>query len=97
MLPHPCILGDPQQSITKSEVDATPLPSRGPKSATSPRILRDPQCQARGAKSEVVQKGTKSEVAASPLPSRGPKRGRKCYVTHAFLGVPGKGFKKGPH
>ena len=30
-------------------------------------------------------KGTKSEVANSPLPSRGPKRGRKCYVTPAFL------------
>ena len=34
------------------------------------------------------QRGTKSEVAASTLPSRGPKRGRKCYVTHAFSGVP---------
>ena len=31
---------------------------------------------------------TKSEVATSPGPSRGPKRGRYCYVTHAFLGVP---------
>ena len=41
-----------------------------------PYILGDPQ-----------HRGTKSEVAASPLPSRGPKRGRKCYVTPAFLGV----------
>ena len=26
-----------------------------------------------------------------PLPSRGPKRGRKCYVTPAFLGIPKQG------
>ena len=42
-------------------------------------ILGGPQRQARGAK---------SEVAISPLPSWGAKRGRKCYVTHAFSGVP---------
>ena len=27
-------------------------------------------------------------MAASPLPSRGPKRGRKCYVTPTFSGIP---------
>ena len=32
--------------------------------------------------------GRKSEVAASPLPSWGPKRGRNCYATLAFSGVP---------
>ena len=40
-------------------------------------ILGDPQ-----------QRGAKSEWAASLLPSRGPKRGRKCYVTLAFSGIP---------
>ena len=45
-----------------------------------PCILGDPQHRA-----------TKSEVATSPLPSRGSKRGRKCYVTPAFLGIPNKG------
>ena len=45
----------------------------------NPCILGDPQRQARG---------QKSEVATSPLPSRGPKRGRNCYVTPAFLGIP---------
>ena len=51
---------------------------------TAPCILRDPQ-----------HRGTKSEVAASPLPSRGPKRGRKCYGTLAFSGVPyGRGQKR---
>ena len=33
-------------------------------------------------------KGTKSKVVASPLPSRGPERGRYCYITPAFSGVP---------
>ena len=27
-------------------------------------------------------------MATSPLPSRGPKRGRNCYVTPAFSGIP---------
>ena len=45
-----------------------------------PCILGDPQ-----------QRDAKLEVAVSPLPWRGPKRGRKCYVTHAFLGIPNKG------
>ena len=27
-------------------------------------------------------------MAASPLFCRGPKRGRKCYITPAFSGVP---------
>ena len=34
------------------------------------------------------QRGTKLAVAASPLPSWGPKRGRKCYITPAFSGIP---------
>ena len=27
-------------------------------------------------------------MATSPLPSQGPKRGRNCYVTPAFSGIP---------
>ena len=34
------------------------------------------------------QRETKSEMAASPLPSWRPKRGRKCYVTPPFSGIP---------
>ena len=43
-------------------------------------------------------RGTNSDVAASHLPFRGPKRGRKCYVTPAFLGSTTKeeGNKSGP-
>ena len=37
------------------------------------------------------RRGTKLPVATSPAPSRGPKRGRNCYVTPAFSGVPPKG------
>ena len=44
-----------------------------------PCIVRGPQRQAQKAK---------PEVAASPLLSRRPKRGRKCYVTPTFSGVP---------
>ena len=29
-------------------------------------------------------------MAASSLPYQGPKRGRKCYITPAFSGVPSK-------
>ena len=32
--------------------------------------------------------GRKSEMPTSRLRSRGPKRGRNCYVTAAFSGVP---------
>ena len=44
-----------------------------------PCILGGPQRQARGAKAEVV---------VSPLPSRVAKRGRKCFATPTFSGVP---------
>ena len=70
---------------TKSELDASPLPSRGPKSGR--------KCYITPAFSGVPNKGTKSELAASPLPSRGPKSGWKCYITHAFSGIPNKGDK----
>ena len=77
----PAFLGVPKQRGTKSELDASPLASRGPK--------RGRKCYVTPAFSGVpTQRRTKSELAASPLPSRGPKRGRKCYGTPAFSGVP---------
>ena len=85
LLRNHCILGGPQRQArgTKSEVPASPLPSRGPtngrKCYITLAILGGAQHQGRG---------TKSEVLASPLPSRGPERGRYCYVTPAFSGVP---------
>ena len=45
-----------------------------------PYILGDPQI-----------KGDKIRIGCLTPPSRGPKRGRKCYVTTAFSGVPDKG------
>ena len=98
--PHPCLLGGPKDGgIAKSprQIPGSPTPSVEGKIRSGylapafygtqkrvemlrhPCILGSPQRQARGAK---------SEVAASPLPSWGPKRGRKCYVTPAFSGVP---------
>ena len=75
--------GSPKPSAeTKSEMAASPLPSRGPTGGRSP-------LHSRGSPT----KGRKSELATSSLPSRGPKRGRKCYVTLAFSGVPKSGDK----
>ena len=134
------IRNGPQQRGTKSEVAASPLPSRGPKREQKyhanpafsgvPNAKRGDQNQKwlphpcllgpkRGRKCYVTptfsgvpnvkhgeqnqkwsptkgnkirsgpqQRGTKSEVATSPLPSVGSKRGRKCYVTPTFSGVP---------
>ena len=100
LLPCSCLLWDPKEggnATSPLHSRGSPMPSAGSKiiggCLTSPFleaqkrvemlrhpcILGGPQCQAWGAKSEVV---------ASPLPSWGPKRGRKCYVTPAFSGVP---------
>ena len=35
-----------------------------------------------------LRKWYNTMLPTSPLPLRGPKRGRKCYVTRAFSGVP---------
>ena len=90
---NPAFSGIPKKRGTKSEVAASPLPSRGPKNGR--------KCYANLAFSGIPKKkGTKSEVAASPLPSRGLRRGPKCYVTPAFSGVPnakhGDKIRSGP-
>ena len=75
----PCILRGPQTNVDKIKV--------GPKEggdATSPLHFGG---------SPTPSAGRKSELATSPLSSRGPKRGRKCYITPAFSGVPSKGDK----
>ena len=106
MLRHPCIRGGPQHQArgTKSEVAASPLPSRGPnkrrKCSVPPTFSGVPNTK-RGEQNQKwlphpcilgdpqrQVRGTKAEVDASPLPSRGPKKRRKCYVTLAFSGVP---------
>ena len=129
MLRHPYILGDPQQTRTKSEVVASPVPSRGPKgglrhtafsripntkrreqnqkwlpqpflprgpkegeNATPPLHSRGSPTPSAGSKisSGPEKRGTKSELVASTMPSRRLKRGRKCYVTPTFSGIPNK-------
>ena len=77
MLHHPYILGYPQHRVTKSEVAAPPLPSRGPK--------RGRKCYVNPAFSGVpYRRGRKQKW---------PTKGRKCYVTPAFSGVPKQGDK----
>ena len=73
-LPHPCLLGGPKEGGNAT----SPLHSRGSPTPSAGRKIRSgPQ-----------QRKIKLEVAASPLPSQGPKRGRKCYVTPKFSGIP---------
>ena len=91
-----------QQRGIKSEVAASPLPSRGPKGGRkcyiTPAFSGIPNNGEQNQKwvhhsyllgdPQSQTRGAKSNVAASPLPSQGPKTGRKCYVSPAFLGVP---------
>ena len=93
---------------TKSELAPSPLPSRGPKRGqacyVTPAFSGVPK---RGDKirigcltpafsgAETPSAGGELEVVPSPLPSRGPKRGRNCYATPAFSGVPKEGNKHG--
>ena len=84
VLRHPCILGGPQRQACEENQKGLPdlCLLGGPKeggNAMSP--LHSRGCPTPSA-------GRKSDVATSPLPSRGPKRGRKCYFTPAFSGVP---------
>ena len=96
MLHHPWILGGSQRQArgAKSEVATSQCRLLGsPKesrNATPPLHSRGSPAPSGGSKirSGPQQRGTKSELAASPRPSRGHKRGRKCYGTPAFSGVP---------
>ena len=106
MLRHPCILGDPQCQAQGAKSEVVPnkgelnqkwMPHRcllgGPKeggNATPPLHSRGSPKTSAGSKirSGPQQRGIKPKVDASPLPSPGPKRGRTCYVTPAFSGIP---------
>ena len=97
-LPHPCLLGGPIKGGNATfplHYRGSPTPSAGnkirigcstpafsgaqnrAKVLRQPCILEDPR-----------PSGGKSEVAALALPSQKPKRGRKCYATPAFSGIP---------
>ena len=58
-----------------------------------PCILRDPQCQARGVKSEMVPNkgGKKMGTGYFTRTFWGPKRGQQCYATPAISGIPDTG------
>ena len=109
MLRQPYSLGGPQCQArgAQSEMASSPMTSRAPKeggNAMLPLHSRgsptpNTRCKTR---SGPQQRGRKSQVVASTLQSRGPERGRKCYVTPAFLGIPngkhgGQNHKLLPH
>ena len=99
-LPHPCLLEGPTEggnATSPLHSRRSPTPSAGSKVRSGYLTLVLLRAQKRAkmvrhpCKPGFPQRqawGAKSEVAASPLPSWGPKRGRKCYVTLAFSGVP---------
>ena len=96
VLCHPGILRGPEKRRRKSPLAASTLPSQGPKGCKndiSSLYSRGSPTPSAGSKirSGPQQRGTKSEVAVSPSPSRGPQKGRKCYVTPAFSGIPRRG------
>ena len=88
-LPHPCLLGGPKERTNATSPvhsRGSPTPSWGAKSKVVPNIgdqnLKWPP------HSYLLGGPTKIERAASLLLSRRPNRGRKCYVTRAFSGMP---------
>ena len=98
MLHHPCILGGPQQRRQNQS---------GPKRGRKCYITSTVSGVAN--KGDKIKAGPKEDAnATSPLhscrsPTKGTKskpakRGRKCYITPAFSGVPNKGdkIKAGP-
>ena len=85
LLRNPCILGHPRQRGTKSEVAASPLPSRGPK--------RGQNCSVTPAFSGVPNKGDKIRSGyLTPAFSGAQKRANR-YITPAFSGFPNKGVE----
>ena len=96
MLRHPCILGDPQQRGTKSEVDASPLPSRrskrGRRCYATPIFSGVPNAE-RGEQNQkwLPQPCIRGRPQTRGQNHKGPRRGdkTKCgYITPAFLGFP---------
>ena len=74
MLRHPCILGDPQQRGTKSELAASPLPSRGP---TSGR-----KCYVTPAFSGIPKQGDQNQNwLPPPCLLGGPQKGGQTWPT----------------
>ena len=97
-VPHPCVLrGAKGGGSAMSLLHSWGSPTKGNKirsgclalafsgAETGAEMLRDPYILG-----GPQQRGTKSQVGASPLPFQGRKRGRKCYITTAFSGVPNK-------
>ena len=77
MLPHLCVLGYPQTKRDKI------------RSGCLTRAFSGAQKRAKNAMSPLHSRAfPKSGLGTSPLPAQGSRRGRKCYFTPAFSGVP---------
>ena len=96
-LPHPCLLRGPKEGQIATQPRILRVPNKGDKirngyptppfsGAQQRAELQQKLCVLGGPQ----QRGEKSQVATSFLPCRGPKRGRNCYATLAFSGVPNK-------
>ena len=59
----------------------------------APSILGDPQTEGDKIRSGYQKHNEDCPGFLNSTGRLGPKRGRKCYVTRAFLGVPNKGDK----
>ena len=93
---QPCILGVPQQRGTKSQLVASPLPSRGPGKRAGmlrhPCIHRDPQQNLRWLpQPRLLGCAKKGGNSTAPLHSRGPKS--KVAATRLPCHGPEKGHK----
>ena len=85
MLRHLCILGGPQTKEDEIRIGCfTPAFLGAQKRAD---LLRHPCIHG------VPNKGEQNQKWPPHPCLLGPKRGRKCYVTLAFSGVPNKGDK----
>ena len=95
MLSHPCILGGPQTKGDEIRIGClTPALSRAQKRAEMrrhPCILGDPQTKGDKIRSGYQKRNEDCPGFLNRTGRLGPKRGRKCYATRAFSGVPKQG------
>ena len=90
----PAFSGGPYVTLEFSGVSNPKCEEQNRKCLPHPYLLGGPKeggtttqpLHSRGSPTPSARK--KTELPASPRPSQRPKRGRNCYVTHAFSGVP---------
>ena len=98
---HPCILRDPQQRGTKSEVAASPLPSRGPKRGRKCYVtpafsgISNAKCGEQNQKWSPTKENKIRSGRSTPAFSGAQKRAE--MLRHpCIVGGPQTGVQKGP-